>query len=232
MAHFESPQRSRGRILVFTTAPLVNTPEAETVEISRIAPVMVLPNTLLFPDSLLPLFIFEERYRAMLAWALENDRMFCMALIRQGREDWTSTDDFHHIAGLGLIRASVAREDGTSHLILQGVARVKFIRFVQTEPFVMAEFRELPAVSAVPEDAATLSAIVLKLCAQFRERGFELPEALENQFNSASDAGTLSDLVAHTLLRDPYRRQSVLEASDVSTRLRTLIGHLREELSS
>ena len=193
---------------------------------------MVLPNTLLFPDSLLPLFIFEERYRAMLAWALENDRMFCMALIRQGREDWSSTDDFHHVAGLGLIRASVAREDGTSHLILQGITRVKFTRFVQTEPFIIAEFRELPATSAAPEDAAALSAIVLKLCAQFRERGVEIPEALENQFTSAPDAGALSDLVAHTLLRDPYRRQSVLEASDVSTRLRTLIGHLRDELSS
>ena len=94
---------------------------------------MVLPNTLLFPDSLLPLFIFERRYRAMLAWALENDRIVSLALLRQGRADWSTTDDFHHIAGLGLIRASVAREDGTSHLILQGMARVKFTRFVQTE---------------------------------------------------------------------------------------------------
>ena len=56
---------------------------------------MVLPNTLLFPESLLPLFIFEERYREMLAWALEHERMFCMALLRSGREDWSSPDDFH-----------------------------------------------------------------------------------------------------------------------------------------
>ncbi|MEO7317757.1 MAG: LON peptidase substrate-binding domain-containing protein [Chthoniobacteraceae bacterium] len=210
----------------------MNTPETQTLEVPRVAPVMVLPNTLLFPDSLLPLFIFEERYRAMLAWALENDRMFCMALIRKGREDWSTTDDFHHIAGLGLIRASVAREDGTSHLILQGIARVRFTRFVQTEPFVIAEFRELPATGAAPEDAAALSAIVLKLCGQLRERGLDIPEALENQIAAAPDAGTLSDLVAHTLLRDPHRRQSVLEAADISTRLRTLISHLRDELSS
>ncbi len=205
--------------------------ELENIEIPSIAPVMVLPGTLLFPDSLLPLFIFEERYRAMLAWALENERMFCMALIRRGRDEWISPDDFHHIAGLGLIRASVARDDGTSHLILQGLARVEFTGFAQTEPFVIAKIRQLPVTNAPAEDATALSAIVLQLCAQLRERGVEIPDALDRQIAAAQDGGALSDLVAHTLLRDPYRRQNVLEAADISTRLRTLIGHLRAELS-
>ncbi len=191
---------------------------------------MVLPNTLLFPESLLPLFIFEERYREMLAWALEHERMFCMALIRAGREDWSSPDDFHHVAGLGLVRACVGHEDGTSHLILQGLARVEFTGFVQTEPFVIAELREVPVASAKADEAATLSAIVLELCAQLRASGIVIPDVLDQQLAQASDAGVLSDLVAHTLVRDPYRRQSVLEAGDVSTRLRRLIGHLRDEL--
>jgi Lon protease-like protein len=191
---------------------------------------MVLPNTVLFPDALLPLFIFEERYRAMLAWALENDRMFCMALIRAGRSDWSSPDDFQNVAGLGLIRASVAHEDGTSHLILQGLARVEFTGFVQTAPFVIAELREIPVAPANPHLAAELSAVVLKLCSQFRERGLSIPNAFDQQMAAAHDAGTLSDLVAGVLLRDPYRRQSVLEAGDVSIRLRTLIDHLREEM--
>ena len=191
---------------------------------------MVLPNTLLFPESLLPLFIFEERYREMLAWALEHERMFCMALLRAGREDWSSPDDFHHIAGLGLVRACVGHEDGTSHLILQGLARVEFTGFVQTEPFVIAELREVPVASAQADEAATLSAIVLELCAQLRASGIVIPDVLDQQLAQASDAGVLSDLVAHTLIRDPYRRQAVLEEGDVSMRLRTLIGHLRDEL--
>ena len=191
---------------------------------------MVLANTLLFPGSLLPLFIFEQRYQEMLAWALENDRMFCMALIREGLSDWSSPNDFHHVAGLGLIRASVAREDGTAHLILQGLARVEFTGFVQKKPFVIAELREIPVAPAAPDDAAELSAVVLKLCAQLRESGLAIPSALDRQIASSPDAATLSDLVAGVLLRDPYRRQSVLEAGDVSTRLRTLIGHLRAEM--
>ncbi len=200
------------------------------LKIPRHAPVMVLPNTLLFPDSLLPLFIFEPRYRAMLEWALEHDRMFCLALIREGRSDWSSPADFHHVAGLGLVRACVGRDDGTSHLILQGLARVELTDFVQTEPFVIAKLREVPEARANADEAATLSAIVLELCAQHRASGLVIPEALDRQLAQVGDAGALSDLVAYTLIRDPYRRQSVLEAGDVSTRLRTLIAHLRDEL--
>ena len=191
---------------------------------------MVLPNTLLFPESHMPLFIFESRYRAMLEWALERERMFCLALIREGRSDWSSPADFHNIAGLGLVRACVGRGDGTSHLILQGIARVEFTGFVQLEPFLIAELRELPVASAKPDEATALSAIVLELCAQLRSSGMMIPDILDKQLAQVRDAGVLSDLVAHTLLRDPYRRQSVLEAGDVSTRLRTLIGHLRDEL--
>lgn len=209
----------------------MNTPETPSlIEVPAVAPVMVLPDVSLFPGALMPLFIFEERYREMLAWALENERMFCMALLRKGRSEWTSSDDFHHVAGLGLVRASVEREDGTSHVILQGLVRVKFTGFVQTEPFVIAKLRDLPTKYAPPEDADALSAMVRNLCAQLQERGLEIPDELQSQIDVAPDAGTLSDLVAHTLLRDPFHRQSVLESADISTRLRTLIAHLRTQM--
>lgn len=179
----------------------------------------------------MPLFIFEQRYRAMLGWALENDRMFCLALIREGRGDWTSPDDFHHIAGLGLVRASVVHEDATSHLVLQGVARVEFTGFSQTEPFVIAELREIPTAISSPDEAVALNASVAKHCAVLRKRGFEIPEELDRQFAAAADAGALSDLVANTILRNPYRRQRVFEIADAAARARALIKHLRDEIA-
>src|SRR5687767_7811165 len=71
------------------------------------APVMVLSNALLFPHVLLPLHIFEQRYRAMLEWALEHDRVFCIALRRPDAVETGASSDFYHVAGLGLIRACV-----------------------------------------------------------------------------------------------------------------------------
>lgn len=194
------------------------------------APVMVLPNALLFPNSLLPLHIFEPRYRAMLEWALESHRMFCIALVKRGRSEWQSPDDFHHLAGVGLVRACVGREDGTSHLVLQGLARVEMTNFSHEHPFVLAEIRERRSKPAEVFEAEALTAKLLALCAQLRASGTGVPESLDEQLAQIDNPSVLSDVVAHTFLRDPFRRQDVFEELRVGERLRLLIRHLTAEM--
>ena len=200
------------------------------LDIPAHAPVMVLPQAVLFPSSHLPLFIFEPRYRAMLAWSLERERMFCIALLREGLNDWHSPADFHHVAGLGLVRACVGREDGTSHLILQGLTRVTFTAFDETQPFVLATLRALPSTEPDPASAPALVVKVRELCAEYRAKGAEVPEALVAQLAAVEDAGVLADIVAHTFVQDAARRQQLLETTNVTERLRMLLGDLREVL--
>src|ERR1700689_4286808 len=102
--------------------------------------IMTLPNAILFPQALLPLYVFEPRYRAMLKESLENQRMFAVALPHS-----TSSPKMtpHRIAGVGLIRACVDKPDGTSNLILQGVSRVRFTDFVQEKPFYVGKIEIL-----------------------------------------------------------------------------------------
>ncbi len=92
-------------------------------------PVMPLPGSVLFPHALLPLYIFEPRYRQMLQHALQHHRMFCVTLIKPSCPAWHAPEDFFHLATVGLIRACVGRGDGTSNLILQGLQRVRFASF-------------------------------------------------------------------------------------------------------
>lgn len=194
------------------------------------APIMVLPHATLFPHALMPLFIFEPRYRKMLEWALEHHRMFCVALMKPGVTEAQSVDDFHHIAGLGLIRACVGHDDGTSHLVLQGVARVEFTEFVQEKPFRMARLREVPSEPATSEEGEVLSAQVLEFCAHYQAQGAQIPDTLDQQLADVEDPAVLCDIVAHTFVRDPFRRQSVLEVERVADRLRMLIKHLGDEM--
>lgn len=194
------------------------------------APIMVLPNATLFPHALLPLFIFEPRYRKMLAWALEHHRMFCIALMKPGVTEARDVDDFHHVAGLGLIRACVSHEDGSSHLVLQGVARVEFTEFVQEKPFRMARLREVESEPASSEEGEVLSAQVLEFCAHYQAQGAMIPETLDQQLANVDDPAVLCDIVAHTFVRDPFRRQTVLEMQRVADRLRALIKHLGDEM--
>ena len=195
-------------------------------------PVMPLPGALLFPHALLPLYIFEPRYREMLEHALNHHRMFSVALIKPQHAQWRSPEDFFHIAGLGLIRACVGRGDGTSNLILQGLERVRFTSFEQATPFPIATIDTLESDSVSSVETEALAAKVLELYSKFKGAGRQLPAKVDEYLSDLGDPEMLADLVASTFINDALRRQRVLEELSVNQRLRLVIQYLREESGS
>ena len=119
-------------------------------------PVMTLPNATLFPNAVLPLYIFEPRYRRMLADSLATHRMFSVAMQRPDRVRETPSV----VAGLGLIRAAKRNQDGTSLLLLQGIARVELDRAVRYKPYRVHRIHPLPSASA---DNVVVDALLLKM---------------------------------------------------------------------
>jgi Lon protease-like protein len=192
-------------------------------------PVMPLPGALLFPHALLPLYIFEPRYRDMLEHALSHHRMFSVALLKPQRTQWQSPDDFFHIAGVGLIRACVDRGDGTSNLILQGLERVRFTGFEQETPFPIATIDPLESESLSSVETEALAAKVLELYSKFKGDGRQLPAKVDRYLSDLGDPEMLADLVASTFVTDALRRQRVLEELSVNQRLRLLIQYLGDE---
>lgn len=192
---------------------------------------MVLPGATLFPHALLPLHIFEPRYRAMLRYALEHDRAFCIAMVRPGVDEWVTPDDFVHTAGIGLIRACVGREDGTSNLVLQGMARVRLVDFEAQDEFVVAGL-----VAIAPEPATELGQELAGkarlLCQRFKEKGVELPQNFEEYLGQISEPGVLADVVANTFVAGSRERQRLLEQPSEDKRLRLLVRYLLRELRS
>src|SRR4029450_11071183 len=142
-------------------------------------PVMPLPGALLFPHALLPLYIFELRYRQMLKHALAHHRMFCVALIKPGCTAWQSPADFFHTAGVGLIRACVERADGTSNLILQGLERVRFTDFAQEAPCPIARIDIIESHNATTIETEALGEKVLELYAKLKHDGRQLPAKVD-----------------------------------------------------
>src|SRR5712691_8542413 len=133
------------------------------MKLPREVPVMTLPNATLFPQALLPLYIFEPRYRQMLADALRSDRMFSVAMQKPGRRRETPSP----VAGLGLIRASVRHRDGTSHLILQGLARVQLETTLRYKPYRIHRIRPL---ESLPGDTVRVDALVARVRELLEER--------------------------------------------------------------
>src|SRR6266481_3667032 len=109
-----------------------------SVTLPNEVPVMPLPGAVLFPHALLPLYIFETRYREMLEHALQRDRMFSVTLIKPSCPEWRAPEDFFHFATIGHPRACVDHRDGTSNLVLQGLHLARFASFQQQPPFPLA----------------------------------------------------------------------------------------------
>jgi Lon protease-like protein len=204
----------------------------EAVELPAAVPVMPLPGVLLFPNALLPLHIFEPRFREMLARALDDNRMICIALVKPERQQWRTSTDFFSVSTVGLIRACIGRSDGTSDLILQGIRRVKFSDFEQEVPFPIARIKPLKTRAKPTVETDALAIKVVELYARLKSRKGALPEKINRYLGEMSDPEMLADLIASTFVSGATRRQQLLEELDLNNRLRLLIQCLREENGS
>ncbi|MBI3191763.1 MAG: LON peptidase substrate-binding domain-containing protein [Pedosphaera parvula] len=219
------------------------------MEIPSEVPVMILPNAILFPQAMLPLHIFEPRYRRMLVDALHSHRMFCVAMQKPGCVRETPVP----VAGLGLIRAPVANRNGTSHLILQGVARVELVETVRYKPYRVQRIRPLRTIAGDAGVVETLMAQVRELVEDRLQReparSHSLPQspspggvadlaALAAQararflehLHGLTDPEQVVDLVTGALLPNPLERQLILETVDAVDRLKHLLHFLVAEI--
>lgn len=200
------------------------------VELPTHLPVMFLPDAVLLPGFMMPLLIFEARYRAMLTFALEHDRMFCVAHLKPEVREVHGRHDFFPICGAGLVRACVGHDNGTSHLVLQGMTRVEIVSISEEKPFRLAKLREL-APGPQGETVPSLASELRRWCVRVPlEDGLD-QQKLAEQIAAVSDPGLLADLVARAYLRAPERQQAVLEEVEIDDRLRAVTRHLREEYS-
>ena len=205
---------------------------SRSVTLPKQLPVMPLPGTVLFPHALLPLYIFELRYRKMLEHALQQHRMFCVALIKPSCPDWHAPEDFFHFATAGLIRACVGRGDGTSNLILQGLRRVRFTSFKHEKPFPIASIDAVESREPTTVETEALGTKVIELYGSLKHDRRQLPAKLDRYLSELRDLEMLADLMASTFVSDPLRRQRLLEEHSVNQRLRFLIKYLRDEIGN
>ena len=205
---------------------------SSSVTLPEQLPVMPLPGAVLFPHALLPLHIFEPRYRKMLEYTLQHHRMFCVTLIKPSCPDWHAAEDFFHRATAGLIRACVGRSDGTSNLILQGLQRVRFTSFEQEKPFPIATIDPVESRDPTTVETEALGAKVVELYGSLKHDRRQLPAKLDRYLSELRDLEMLADLMGSTFVNDPLRRQHLLEERSLNQRLPFLIRYLRDEIGN
>jgi len=191
-------------------------------------PLFPLP-LVLFPQVVLPLHIFEERYRLMINRCIEESATFGIVLIPPG----SSTESESTIRRVG-VTARVIQfdriEDGRINIMAAGETRFRILEFTASKPYWTAnvEFFEDDReddeeLQESYNNVVHLYREVHRLAAQLRGLEFDVEEV-----KIPVSPATLTHMVSFVLDVDPEAKQSLLEMTSVEGRLKTLAVHLDE----
>ncbi|MGH8017384.1 MAG: LON peptidase substrate-binding domain-containing protein [Opitutaceae bacterium] len=195
-------------------------------------PVMTLPNTVFFPGIALPLHIFEPRYRTMLTHVLRSHRMFAVAALNRKKVAFPAAPEpLHEIASVGIVRASRKSADGTSDLVLEGIARVRVTDIVREAPYRVIAIEALSSQSAEPEhELRGLRSDLLETVRLRAKFPMPMPPHFERMLQKVEDPSEICDITVFALLDGFSFKQRMLELLDPAERLRQTIAQLRREL--
>jgi len=186
------------------------------------APLFPLPNVILYPRALLPLHIFEPRYRKMVAGALAGDRLMAVALLKPGWEEaYYEAPPVYRVVGMGKIIDDERLDNGNYNVWLSGLERAQIIHEVQEKPFRVAKIQILAdrPNTADPEKTSVARRELVAATRDLRRVCPSLKDALGKAVDEHIYPGALADALASLLCADIYEKQCVLAEADLVRRL-------------
>jgi Lon protease-like protein len=200
-----------------------------------ILPIFPLPEVTFFPHTVLPLHVFEARYRFMVGDAVERGRRLAVVRLRSGFEsDYAGKPPVHAVAGAGTIVSAERLPTGRYNIAVRGDARVRIVRELPSDTLYRLVLAE-PLTDAEPTvDVGPLLARIRTACRKLLEVLGRPADLLDSAIGSDLAPGVIADRVASAVLPSAEIRQDLLETLDVQARLERvalalddLVGELR-----
>ncbi|HEU5216158.1 MAG TPA: LON peptidase substrate-binding domain-containing protein, partial [Gaiellaceae bacterium] len=206
------------------------TQAAEVDEIPAELPVLPLKDTVVFPDSMTPLAIGQERSIRLVDDVVGGERLLALVTVRDAEIETPGWNDLYEIGTAAVVHKMIRVPDGTLRILVQGVRRIRLEEPLDEDPYLVARFspvpdeaEETPELEALLRNAQGLFGRIIGLAPY-------LPEELQIAAANVEDASSLCNLVASTLRLKTEEKQLVLELADTEERLREVSKILNREL--
>ena len=206
-------------------------PEKRTVSGTKRIPILPVRDTVLFPHAVLPLTVGRES-SIQLIESLGEERSIVVTAQLDPRLDAPKPADLHEVGTLATVHKVVRMPNQSRFVFTEGVERVRLIRYIQTEPFMIAEVETIDDLEA--DSSSSIEALVRNVVGQFQQIVSEsatLSDELRTIAGNIEDPSRLVDFVASSL---PFLttddKQLLLETASVPARLEQLTKHLAKEL--
>ena len=193
-------------------------------------PVLPLKETVVFPESMTPLAVGQERSIRLIDDVVSGERTLALFTVRDPEADPPGWEHVYEVGTAAVVHKMIKVPDGTLRILVQGLHRVRLARPLETEPYLVAELEDLPDV--VP-DSPEVEALTRNVETQFTQLiGLTpyLPEELQVAAANVDDPSALCHLIASTLRLKTEERQELLELVNVEERLRAVSLILGREL--
>ena len=192
-------------------------------------------NSVLYPGLVLPLHIFEERYRALvrdLEALPPDEQRFGVVALRTGREvgdvAGAPLDVLHPVGCTAEIATIKAHEDGRYDVVATGATRFRVVSVDDAGPYLHAEVEYLD--DPVGERADVLALAATRAFGEYQRRLLSAQQRTPMSLPELpDDPVVLSYLVAAAVVLDPHDKQRLLAARDATTRLGMEVELLRRE---
>jgi len=201
---------------------------------AELIPLFPLPQTVFYPNTLLPLHIFEPRYRQMVADALEGGRKIGMVLLLPGWEaNYFSTPPITTIGCLGEIEKHVRLEDGKYNMALKGLSRFQIVGETEGKPYRRAKIERLPEINdqSLIAGPNPLKEELIRHCHQYIHllpSGENFKKALN--LSACKTMSHLTDQIATQLNLTVEQKQTLLEEQDVLRRVDAIRSTLKMKM--
>ena len=206
-------------------------PEEHQLEFPAALPVLPLKETVVFPQSMSPLAIGQERSVQLIDDVVAGDRLLALITAKNGSVESPGWDDIYDVGTIAIVHKMIKVPDGTLRILVQGIERVQLDHRLDVDPYLLGEFSALPDVLEETPELEALTRNVQGLFARIIGLAPYLPEELQLAAANVDDPSALCHLVASTLRTiKTEERQEILEEVNVEQRLRTVSAILSREL--
>jgi ATP-dependent Lon protease len=205
--------------------------DGDQVKLPAVLPVLPLKDTVVFPQSMSPLAIGQERSIRVIDDVVAGDRLVALIAAKDSSIEAPGFDDVYRVGTVAVVHKLIKVPDGTLRILVQGLERVHLDHEADVDPYLLGEFSALRDVLVESAEVEALTRNVQGLFARIIGLAAYLPEELQLAAANVDDPSALCHLVASTLRTIPTEeRQQILEEVDVETRLRMVSAILSREL--
>jgi len=173
------------------------------VELPAVLPVLPLKETVVFPQSMTPLAIGQERSVRLIDDVVAGDRTLALVTARDSSIEAPGWSEIYEVGTVAVIHKMIKVPDGTLRILVGGLQRVRLVRRVSEEPYLVGEFEAVPDENADTPEVKALVRNVQGLFSRIIGLAPYLPEELELAAANVDDPSALAHLVASTMRTIP-----------------------------